>query len=637
MVAWRTWAEKRTRFMQVPRWFALLAAAAFLLRGLLLWQYLGSPFSRSPVGDEFSCWLRAERIIRVGWAPEGVFYQGPLFPYFLAVLKTIFPSFNQVALAALQLLLNWLTCLSLLFLLRRNAGERIALAASALALFFAPAVFFALKGTTATIGLSLLVAGLLALPYGNRGGAGRCFLAGVLAGLMALAIPSFILAACAMLSFLFLRPPAGKGGRTGWAGRLSLPAAFVFGALLAILPVTVSNYLQDGSLVLISSNSGEMFLLGNNPRSDGTYTPFQGLSVLVQEEERDAGALARREAGRFLNAQEVGRHFFLKGLAFIRAEPLRWAALEGRKLVLLASGLDIPYEFSMMRERRDFLSLLWCFPVNGTLVLLLASLGLLVPAGRRALMLMFSTSLGLGAICIVFYAGNRYAYPCHFFLLPAAAAGLYALPGLRWRPLRALAFLPVLLMALLAGVWLRDAVWEETGYQQKLSIAYEELGDMRNTAGTLQRMMETAPDDPYVFTVVGRAYQRNGDLEFALRAFEHALRLSPGDADATLQRSLLLWEMGRREEALAGTAGLLEQAPEDFRIRMSYIQMLERSGNAAGIEQLWQAGLSIDPYSSALHLGFADWLAREGRMEEAARERDLARRLDPVRAAPGTP
>jgi tetratricopeptide (TPR) repeat protein len=543
------------------------------------------------------------------WKPDGVFYQGPLFPYLLALFKTAWPAFGPASLAAIQLLLNWITCFLLLGFFRRFVPERVALLAATFALFFSPAVFFALKASTATLGLFLFTLGLFVLPAGGGGPLWRFLLAGALTGLAVLAVPSFVLVPLAVALFLVL-PGTGVPGRKNRGAGLLSPCLYVFGFLAAILPVTVSNYFQDGSLVLISSEAGVVFNHGNNAWSPGTYAALPGVATHVILEEDTAREVAQREEGRPLNAQEVSVHYFRKGLDFIWDAPLAWMVLIGRKAALVMSGLDVPHEFSLIRERRDFLPFLWAFPFGGTSILLLASLGLCAGEWRRGLLLPGLIALALGGICLVFYVGNRFAFPAHFFLMPAAGSGFFAISSLRHQPARAVLLVPVALSALWARTVLSDPFWEVDDYLPKLVFAYSETGDKKMVEDTFGRWRAFASGSSSFYLTMGHYYSQEGDWGVARSAYDNAIGVSPGAPEIWYARSLLLAKMGQDKEALAGLSKVLELDPHFSLARIARIELLELQGKTGDVEEEWRIGLALDPYSRALHLARSEWLVR---------------------------
>ena len=76
-----------------PRlWVVFLAVwvAAAALRCLYLWQIHAAPFYDLRLGDAEAYHIWAQRIANGDWLGPGVFYQAPLYPYFLAIVYRIF-------------------------------------------------------------------------------------------------------------------------------------------------------------------------------------------------------------------------------------------------------------------------------------------------------------------------------------------------------------------------------------------------------------------------------------------------------------------------------------------------------------------------------------------------------------------
>ena len=68
------------------RWTLLLAVAllALIVRLIYIWQISHAPFFHLRMGDAAAYHQWARRIVGGDWRGEGVFYQAPLYPYFLA-------------------------------------------------------------------------------------------------------------------------------------------------------------------------------------------------------------------------------------------------------------------------------------------------------------------------------------------------------------------------------------------------------------------------------------------------------------------------------------------------------------------------------------------------------------------------
>ena len=125
-------------------------------------------------------------------------------------------------------------------------------------------------------------------------------------------------------------------------GRTRAVGAFVLGLALVLLPVAVRNYAVGGGFYLTTSQFGPNFYIGNNPRSDGTYSRC-GLGRGAPEYERqDATELAEHALGP--NA-DAGRGVAATGpiarCEFITSEPGAWLRSMGRKVLLLVNAREM--------------------------------------------------------------------------------------------------------------------------------------------------------------------------------------------------------------------------------------------------------------------------------------------------------
>src|SRR6266508_136383 len=124
-----------------PRWFFLIFGCAFLLRLVYLWQIESIPLFYNLAGDGRSYDEWAQRIATGDWLGQGVFYQAPLYPYFLGVLQ-IFVGHNLWLIRFIQIVLGSLSC-ALIFVVGEKLFSRGAgIAAGLILAGYAPAIFF---------------------------------------------------------------------------------------------------------------------------------------------------------------------------------------------------------------------------------------------------------------------------------------------------------------------------------------------------------------------------------------------------------------------------------------------------------------------------------------------------------------
>ena len=137
------------------------------------------------MGDAVSYDAWAQGIAAGNWLGNEVFYQAPLYPYFLGTLF-FFVGHNLIAVRVVQALLGALSCGLLSLAATRLFGTRAGLTAGLLLAIYAPAVFFDALIQKTTLD-SVLLCGLLAvLASSRRVTATRSLGLGILLGALAL-------------------------------------------------------------------------------------------------------------------------------------------------------------------------------------------------------------------------------------------------------------------------------------------------------------------------------------------------------------------------------------------------------------------------------------------------------------------
>ena len=120
---------------------AAIFLAALLVRLIHLWQIRSAPFFTVLMGDArgYDDWAR--QIAGGDWLGHEVFYQAPLYPYFLGVLYRVVGR-NLIVVRVCQAVIGSLACVLLGLAGRRLFSNRTGLIAGLMLALYAPAVFF---------------------------------------------------------------------------------------------------------------------------------------------------------------------------------------------------------------------------------------------------------------------------------------------------------------------------------------------------------------------------------------------------------------------------------------------------------------------------------------------------------------
>lgn len=177
-------------------------AAALIVRVIYLWQVESLPLFHHPAGDAASYLAWAERIGQGDFWGGEAFYQAPLYPYFLALIRW-FIGPSLFALRLVQALIGALSCVFVLVATSRLVSSRAELAAGVLLSLYPPPIVYdglIQKTSLALLLLSALLAVLAGLQARSRWAG---FLgAGVLMGLLGLTRENALVLAVVVLAWM---------------------------------------------------------------------------------------------------------------------------------------------------------------------------------------------------------------------------------------------------------------------------------------------------------------------------------------------------------------------------------------------------------------------------------------------------
>lgn len=401
---------------------AILALAAILRLAHVL-ALAGTPFFDRLGLDPLVYDAWAQRIAAGDWIGSRIFYQDPLYPYFLGTLYAVFGR-NLMLVYVIQIGFGVGTCWLTAILGRRLFGTAAGNLAALLAALFVPSIFYEAQIEKTFLSVFLFVAFLVLVldrRLGARVAAGAAL---ALASLTRANLLVFV--PLGIITTLFERVgPRYDFRRLPDASGIRQAAAFLAGAILILAPVAVRNHHVEGQWVLTTSQAGQNFYIGNNPlNTTGSYIVPPSIRPDPQFEETDFRAVAETAVGRPLTAAEVSDYWGYEAWKHMRANPGFASMMMFRKLVLFWNDYEVPDNLNMyLIERWSWVLRL---PLVGVgLMTALAVLGAVVWFRRKTdvRILVGVTALYCGTV-VAFFVFSRYRIQIVPVLVVLAAAAI---------------------------------------------------------------------------------------------------------------------------------------------------------------------------------------------------------------------
>lgn len=506
------------------RWILAIVALALIVRAIYLLQVRGHLFFNGYADSQF--YHQWARHIVEGDAQPKAFYMGPLYPYLVSFVYRLFGPHPPVVLW-FQVLLGSVSCGLIYILARLTFDRRAGILAALMGVFYAVEIFYEGTLLMATLLYALYLTLLIALFFALRGKRGIFWiLPGLLLGLAALGRANVLLYLPVLLVGIFLLASRPKRGR---AGAIQAALCLVLGVVAVILPVTVRNYVVEKDLVLISSNFGMNFFIGNNPDAMAYYEKPRGLDL---NEDQDGAKIAQVLAQRMLKPSEVSTFWLRRGLSFISAEPAAFLKLTLSKIKLFWNSYEVPQVENFDFFRR-FAALLRFPLLTFTLLGPLGLLGMALSLSRwREVFFPLTFILTMTVSTVLFFVLSRLRLP---ICAPLMVFASFAITWI-WQRLKERKIRQVAVSCFLLGIFSLLVNWSHPAINRHrdLAKAYNTLAfhfwDKAEYTQAIKQLRQAMLVDPSYgasYCNLATLYYEYGDVERALKLIREALQVDP--------------------------------------------------------------------------------------------------------------
>ncbi|MCG3139078.1 MAG: Beta-barrel assembly-enhancing protease [Phycisphaerae bacterium] len=593
----------------------LIFCLALGLRLIYLAQVVDHPLFQVPQVDSQLYYDTALKIMQGQWSEGRPFFRAPLYPIFLAGAYRLTGE-SWIGVRVVQDLLGSLSCLLIAQLATRLYDRRAGLLSGLLSAGYAPLIFYDNELFITVLEIFLLLITLWILFRLDRAfGLGWHFLAGLGLGLASIARPNFLI--IIPVAFIWI----------GWAGRklnnqiatrtLSFFVyriiAYVVGCILPILPVTLYNYWIGGEWVLISTQGGINFYMGNSAQADGktawAMEDYATTSANYVDNTWSGSKRAAEEAvGHALSDGQVSAYWMGQGRQYWSDHPLEASGLLLRKIYYFFNGFEIECFRSIYIERiySPLMRVLLdktaiCYPWG--LIAPLGLIGIWLPTRSspsawllRIIILVYMLSV------VAFLVNGRLRMPVVPLLIIFASGALVRLyEQLKHRAWRNMG---LIVLSFVGLIYLSNSQWYNVRY----------------ICSPMQHGM------------LAFAYAELGQYEQAIDHYRQELQSDPDSIQGLYGLALALSESNRNKEACSYYARALDRVPDNGSLLHKYGRALWLSGETERGRELLEQALAIDLEMAEAHLDLASAQLAEKAPQSAIPHLQEALRLDPENA-----
>jgi tetratricopeptide (TPR) repeat protein len=592
---------------------------SFILRLIYLLQIRSNPFFSFPIMDPLYHDLWAQSIAQGNWIGDQVFFRAPFYPYFLGAIYKLF-GHNYFIPRLIQHLLGSFSVVLIYFLAKKLFNKKVAYLSAIFASIYW--IFFYFEGELLLdsllipFGILLVLFLLYSADSSRKSG---FFLAGLVAGLFAITRPNILIFIPIVLLwiFLFLKFDLKK--------KFIFTLFFLVGLFLLIFPVTLRNYLVGKDFVLIASQGGINFYIGNNPEANGlsaVLPPFGD-----DWEYTDAVNEVQKATDKIPKPSEVSNYYLKKGLNFIFDSPQKFLSLFIKKLYLFWNSYE-PSNNQDIYFFKRYSSLIHILPLGFWLISPLSLLGIfLCLKDWKRFFLPLSFIFSYTFSILLFFINSRFRLPVLPFLLIFASVALIQI----FEFIRDFSYKKIFLslIFLLLSFFLANSNLYHL-QKENFAQAHFSLGNLFLRKGELQKAeeqyllaLEKNPSVRRAHLNLGYIYFNEGNYLLAEKEFSEEIKLYPQHEKAYNNLSTLYRFKGDYTKAREYAKKALQVKSYYLKAYFNLFLAYLKEENFALAESILTDATKLQPPPVGIEFYKGLLYQTQGRVEEALKEYEL--------------
>ncbi|MCD6460421.1 tetratricopeptide repeat protein [bacterium] len=599
----------------------IFVVAGVFLRAGYLSEIKRIPFFDNPVADSKIYYQRAMDIREGKIFPEQIsFHSSALYPYYIALTYSLTNSLAGPRI--IQMAAGVLNIIVVFFIMRILFGS----APGLIAAFFMGVypVFIYFEGDLMMISLVLFTMNLSCLMfvlYQARRKKRYLAMGGFFIALTAMGKPDTIMLAPFAAMFVFFI-------EKGMKRKLTRVGVLTFCVCVTLVPLVITNYLVEKKFVLLTSNGGVNFFIGNHEGADGLFHLPAGSGLWDHRLYLSSKETAERELGKKLTSPEVSEFWFKKSVKFILSDMAGFIKLFARKMVLMINRFEVSNHHSFYFFRK-FSNILKFNPLGLSFFMFFAPIGLIFSLKKwRNFIILYGYLATLFFFTTLFFVTSRYRLPTVTFYIMFASLGIYKL----FVYLRMKQFKKIVLPSVISLIIFIISLPKISDFNSNLNQDYHNLGNvylLLKQYGKAIRCYERVecknPNAFFTHFNKGNVYRAQKQYETALSEYFQEIEKNPQFAGSYFNAGYTYQDMGNPKKAVfyLEKALQLEPSAKCF-INLGYLY--HKEGEIEKTISIFKKGVLIYPNNKQLLNGLRICYNDTGQTKKA--EKILKRMMD---------
>lgn len=539
-----------------------LLGVAFLLRLIFIIETTGTPFVSNLFSDSRIYMDYASLMVDSGdWIGNEPFFMAPVYPYMLALLKLIFGDSTYIV-RLLQVLISTISILFIYLSAKNYFNKNVAFIAATIATFYDSYIFY--SGIIFSETLQIFVFAVLIYMFSEKSKFSDKFhwlKIGLLFGLAALLRANILLFYPVLMLYIFT---SKKEFSKYSINKVQLASFLSIGVVLIILPVTIRNVAVSGETVLITSNGGINFYIGNNAEAPGVFVTPKNFDF---SSDMSGKYYASKLLGRTVTASEASAYWYDKSLDYLKKDPMGFVSLFGKKLMLFFDSEEFPQSsiLDMDFYSKNYSKLLNLPLIPYSIIVISFIFGFLLlinyPKRDNILFLLILSYIISSAL---FFVNGRFRLGITPALIIISAFSINQI----FEIVKLKQLKKIQAPLIVVGIFVVVSYFLINKPKYTDYDAYLQLGDIAQTQENYDQAVyyynrSIVLDDRYLtFINLGNTFAKKRDYKNALSAFAEAEKRNDKDYLLFFNRGIVYSQVGDYNKALESYEKALELKPE---------------------------------------------------------------------------